>query len=644
MSIAQLGFVAAVGRRLFADRYGTPALLRRLVREQALQHVPSYLCTYALMGVVAACTALYTYMLGLAVNETYFRQNYEGLALICAATIAVFAVRGVAYYGQAVLLARIGNQINADVQKRMFAKILQHSIGFFSQSHSSTYTAQLTYGCFGVAGILNLLVSASGRDTLLLISLIALMFHEDPVLAAIGLLAIPAAMTLLRNLIKRVRAQAMTQYAGGTNILLMLQDTLQGIRVVKAFRLEETIRRHVNTGIDHNHRAANKMAALSNRPTPVMEMLGGFAVATIFVYAAIRMNSGSGTPGAFVAFITAFLLAYEPAKRLARLNIDLANYLTPARLLFEFLDAPPTEPEDTARPALRVDLGKVQFENVTFAYRLGEPVIRGMSFVAEAGKRTALIGASGGGKSTMLALILRFYEPESGAILIDGQDIATHSRASLRDCIAYVGQDTFLFSSTIRDNIACGKAEVSDDEIVAAAKAAYLHEFIASLPAGYNTPVGEHGTMLSGGERQRVAIARALIKNAPIILLDEATASLDSESESYVRNAIALLCKNRTTIVIAHRLHTITHADKILVINAGTIVEEGRHAELLRENGRYAAFCRLQWATEGSHEPEAEPYAGISSRAAWLSDPGGADWTSASRPAANSRSECKIPN
>ncbi len=246
------------------------------------------------------------------------------------------------------------------------------------------------------------------------------------------------------------------------------------------------------------------------------------------------------------------------------------------------------------KPALAVHAGRIEFADVVFAYRPGQPVIRGMSFVAEAGRRTALVGASGGGKSTAFALILRFYEPEHGAILIDGVDTATVTRHSVRAPIAYVGQDAFLFSSTIRHNIACGKANSSEDDVVQAAKAAALHEFISGLPAGYDTPVGENGITLSGGQRQRVAIARALIKDAPIILLDEATAALDSESELEVRNAIAALCRNRTTVVIAHRLHTITHADKILVIENGAVVEEGQHAELLRRNGRYAAFYRLQ--------------------------------------------------
>jgi ATP-binding cassette subfamily B protein len=245
---------------------------------------------------------------------------------------------------------------------------------------------------------------------------------------------------------------------------------------------------------------------------------------------------------------------------------------------------------------------------VQFAYRPDTPVLRGMNFVAQSGKVTALVGPSGGGKSTVLNLLLRFYELGSGHILIDGQDIARVSRGSLRHAIAYVGQITHLFRGTIRENIALGKLGASDAEIVAAAKAAHAHDFISSFPAGYDTPVGEHGLQLSGGQRQRVAIARALIKNAPIILLDEATASLDSESERHVQEAVAELCKGRTTIVIAHRLSTITHADTILVVEGGLIVESGRHDELLRKGGRYASFYRLQLREQS---PALEPVTAI---------------------------------
>ena len=263
-------------------------------------------------------------------------------------------------------------------------------------------------------------------------------------------------------------------------------------------------------------------------------------------------------------------------------------------MLLEVVDRPASELSDDDKPPLKLSDARIELRDVSFAYRPNETVLNRMSFVAEPGKVTALVGPSGGGKSTVLALLLRFYDVTDGDILIDGQAISGVSRRSLRQQTAYVGQDVYLFRDTIRENIAFGKVGATQDEIVAAAKAACAHEFIMGFPLGYDTPVGEHGTQLSGGQRQRIAVARALIKNAPIILLDEATAALDSESEKQVQEAIEHLCQNRTTIVIAHRLHTIMHADAILVVEAGEVVERGRHDDLLRRGGRYASFFRLQ--------------------------------------------------
>jgi ATP-binding cassette subfamily B protein len=296
--------------------------------------------------------------------------------------------------------------------------------------------------------------------------------------------------------------------------------------------------------------------------------------------------------------MTAFLMATEPAKRLARLNIDLNSQLVGARMLLEVVDSPASEHSDDDKPMLKLTEARIELNDVSFAYRSGETVLNRMSFVAEPGKVTALVGPSGGGKSTILNLLLRFYEPDRGTITIDGQNITAVSRRSLRAAIAYVGQHVFLFRGTIRDNIAFGRPNASEDEIVAAAKAAFAHDFIMAFPNGYETPVGEHGLQLSGGQRQRIAIARALIKNAPIILLDEATAALDSESERQVQEALDRLTTNRTTIVIAHRLHTITHADRIHVIEDGVVVESGVHDDLLRRGGRYTSFYRMQFKNQ----------------------------------------------
>ena len=377
-------------------------------------------------------------------------------------------------------------------------------------------------------------------------------------------------------------------------------ESLQGIRTVKAFTLEAAMRERIDASITAVERNANKMARVSNRSSPLMETLGGFAIAGGLMYGGYRVVAMGASPGQFFSFLTAFLLAYEPAKRLARLNIELNSNLIGARKLLEIVDSPPSEPDDSDKPALKLSDARVEFRDVTFGYRQNEPVLRRMGFVAEPGKTTALVGPSGGGKSTVLALLLRLYEVSDGAVLIDGQAISDVSRHSLRAQTGYVGQDVYLFRDTIGANIAFGKVGATQDEIVAAAKAACAHDFIMGFPLRYDTPVGEHGTQLSGGQRQRIAVARALVKNAPIILLDEATAALDSESEKAVQEAIGHLCQNRTTIVIAHRLHTIMHADAILVIEAGEIVECGQHDDLLRRGGRYASFFRLQQRDAGT--------------------------------------------
>ena len=580
-------------RKITDDPYGAAALIRRLITEQGLQHWRRYAVAFALMAVSAGTTAASAWMLGEVINETYVNRSIHGIVMLSLVIIALFAAKGAATYGHSVILAKISNAILASNQRRLFAKLMRENVGFYSERHSSEFLARLTAGAQSVTQVLNLLITAVGRDFLSLIGLAAVMVIQDPWMSISGLLIAPPALFFIRKLVRRIKHLAHDQFAGNADILETMQESLQGIRTVKAFTLEDTMQARIDKSIGIVEANANKMARVQSRSSPLMEMLGGFAIAGVMMYGGYRVISGA-TPGQFFSFITAFLLAYEPAKRLARLNIELNSYLIGARKLLEIVDSPASEPDDSDKPSLQLTEAKVEFRDVTFAYRGNETVLNRMSFVAEPGKMTALVGPSGGGKSTVLSLLLRLYEAKFGAIVIDGQIISDCSRRSLRQQTAYVGQDVYLFRDTIRENIAFGHPGASQDEIVAAAKAACAHDFIMSFPLGYDTPVGEHGTQLSGGQRQRIAIARALVKNAPIILLDEATAALDSESEKQVQEAIEHLCQNRTTIVIAHRLHTIMHADQILVVENGTIVETGVHDDLLRRGGRYASFFRLQ--------------------------------------------------
>ena len=586
--------IGSAVKSLFADRDGTLALVRRLLAENALAHWRRYAVAFVLMAMVAGCTAASAYLLGSAINKAYVDRSFIDVAAIAAVIVVLSAVKGFANYGQAVMLSRIGARIVAENQRRTFDKLLNEGLPFFAARHSSEFVARLAAGANGASFVVNILITAAGRDLLSVLGLGAVMVAQDPVMSLVGLVVVPPAMVMLRKLIRRINVIARSQFTGGAQILETLQETVQGIRIVKAFTLEQQMRAKFGASVSDVERESVHMARVANRASPLMETLGGIAIGIIIIYGGYRVIIGGATPGGFFSFIAAFLFAYEPAKRLAKLNLDLSNGLVGVRVLFEILDTPATEPIEDNAPPLALKDARVEFADVTFAYRPGEPVLRNLSFVAEPSKVTALVGHSGGGKSTVLNLILRFYDAQDGKITIDGQDIATVSRRSLRRQIAYVGQDVHLFSGSVRDNIAFGRPGATAAEIEAAARAAHAHDFIMSFPKAYDSPVGEHGVQLSGGQRQRVAIACALIKNAPIILLDEATAALDSESEQQVQEAIEHLCQNRTTIVIAHRLSTIMHADRILVIEGGQMVEAGRHEELLRRGGRYASFYRLQ--------------------------------------------------
>jgi ATP-binding cassette subfamily B protein len=594
-------------RALLADPQGALALVRRLLLEHAAGRWKRYAQAFALMAVTAACTAILAYLIKDFVNETYIGRDFRAIVALGIATMVLYAIKGASTYGHTVALARINSRIIADIQEKTLDKLLNQGLGYFADRHSTEFIARLTAGTTAVTQVLNLLILALGRDLLTLIGLAIVMISQDPILFCIGFVAVPPAMLVLRKLIRRIRVIAQNQFTSGARILETMQEAIQGIRIVKSFTLEEEMHARFAASVAEVERESNKMARVANRASPLMETLASIGVALAVIYSGYRVIYGGATAGELVAFLGALVFAFEPAKRLARLNIDLNTNLVGAKVLYDLIDSPATEPIADDGPSLGLSPPvRIEFSGVRFAYRPGEPVMRGMSFVADPGKVTALVGPSGGGKSTVLSLLLRFYDAESGTITIDGHDIARLPRRALRRQIGYVGQNVHLFRGTIRDNIAFGKPGASEADIVAAAHAAHAHDFIMSFPLGYATPVGEHGLQLSGGQRQRVAIARALIKNAPIILLDEATASLDSESEQQVQDAMAHLCEGRTTVVVAHRLPTIMHADRILVVEGGAVVETGRHEELLRKGGRYATFYRVQLRGQA---PPREPVA-----------------------------------
>ncbi len=580
-------------KRFFST--GQMHLIERLLREQGTKHYKGYVVAFAMMGVIAATTTASAYLMGGIVNRIFVDRNIQAMWAIGGAITAIYVAKGFATYGQQVILSRISNNIIAESQTKIFDKMLAMDVSFYNARHSTEFIARQAFISQSAGNALNTLVTALGRDILTTLGLMFAMFQQDPQLAAIAVLIMPLAIVGVRRLGNRARRVMMTEFYGFAAILESLQETAQGIRVVKSFTLEPLMRERQLKAIQTFEGAANKLSRVQSRSSPLLETLAGVAVAMVVVYGGYRVIYNGAQPGNFFAFITALLLATEPAKRVARLHVDMSSSLLGVGMLYEFLDEKTPEAEPADMPQLKITKGRVEFDDVEFSYRPGELVLNKLNFVAEQGQTTALVGRSGGGKTTAMSMILRFYEPTAGKIVIDGQDISAFSRRSLRSQIGYVGQDTFLFKGSIRDNIAFGRPGASDEDIVAAAKAAFAHDFIMGFERGYDSPVGEQGMQLSGGQRQRISIARAFLKDAPLILLDEATSALDTESERAVQEALKTLCAGRTTLVIAHRLSTVANAERICVIEGGQVVESGRQDELLARNGVYSLLHRTQF-------------------------------------------------
>ena len=574
---------------------GDFSLIKRIVNEHASRHWPGYALAISMMFLVSGCNAMAAYLIGNIVNATFLKHEFSAIALLSLVWCGLFAVRGLATYGQDVFIARAANRITAETQSKLFERLLNQGVNHFADRHSTDVMTNAVLGAAAISNTLNQIVLALGRDTFQIVSLIAVMVWKDPVMAAIGLAIMPPALIGVEKLVARARSPSAAKYAGSGQMLTTMQEVVQGFKIIKAFNVENAFRQRVDVNISNLERSANKLAQVANWSSPLVEAFGGIAVGIACLYCGHKVLNSGGTPGEFVSFMLAFILTFDPARRLARLIIDLASNLVMARSLYEFFDAPATELDDSHKTAIKSGPGRIEFCNVNFEYQLGAHVLRNLSFVAEPGTLTALVGPSGGGKTTIFNLLLRFYDVHEGMISIDGQNTDGVARMSLRAQIGYVGQDVYLFHGTIRENLLIGKPGATDDELTTACKAAYAHDFISLLPGGYDSQVGELGSKLSAGQRQRIAIARAFVKNAPIVLLDEPTASLDSESEHYVQEAIRKLCQGKTTLAIAHRLNTIRDADRIHVIERGTVVESGKHERLLAQNGRYATFFRLQF-------------------------------------------------
>jgi ATP-binding cassette subfamily B protein len=585
---------AADSRKPHVNSDTVTGILKRIIAENGRDHLWGYVFAISCLVVIALSTAFTAWIMRAIIDEAFANRRADVVWIICLSIFIAFMLRGFASYGQGVALSRIGNDIVARYQRRIYSHLMTLSVGYFNESRSAHIAAQVSQNVTGIRDVLNLTITSTVRDLLTFVSLIGVMVVQDPLLSLAVFILAPPLLYALRYVSKRLRSATREAVDLNSHVLGAMQETIQGISIVKAFTMEEALEKKVNKLIGAAEGRANRIARLSERTSPLTESFAGFAVASVLAYAAYRSIYQGVPPGAFFSFVTALLLAYDPARRLARLQVQMERAVVNARMIYELLDMETRQRDLPDAKPLVVTEAKIEFRNVSFAYG-NDSVLDNVTLTAEGGKTTALVGPSGAGKSTVISLIPRFYDPKGGEILIDGQDIAHITKRSLRQQLAYVSQQPYLFEGTIRDNIRYGRPEATDEDIEKAARLAYAHDFIVAQSQGYDTPVGENGVTLSGGQRQRLSIARALVRNAPILLLDEATSALDTESEAAVQKALDEAMTGRTVVVIAHRLSTVVRADKIIVMQQGRVVEEGNHETLAKvSDGLYARLNNLQ--------------------------------------------------
>ena len=570
-------------------------ILKRLYKDYIKKHLNKIFISLILSLIVAASTSSTAWLLDPAIKKIFIDQDKTMAWLIPLLIIVAFSSKGLSLYFARIYVIRVGNFISGEFQKEITKNVLFSDIETLDNRHSGKYISNMMYDCGSIqhlvsTGVLNIM-----KDTFSLFALVGLMFFQNWKLASFAIFMMPLAIFFAKNLGKRIaKVQTEASIKTGT-FMSILSDIFKASKIIRIYQKEHAEKTRAEKNINELVEKNIKIASVMIRATPIMEALTGVMIAGFIFFSGKLIASGELEINNFFSFLAAMMLAYQPIRSLATMNLTIYQGAAAAKRIFEVIDKKIITKNDPEKPNLIIKNCDIQFKEVSFHYKNTEKkAIKKINLNIKENSLTAFVGHSGAGKSTIINLLPRFYEPQEGKIFIDGHDIHKVSLNSLRKNISLVSQEIILFDSTIKNNVGYANSEATEQEIIEACKYAAAHEFIEKLPNGYQTFVGENGVRLSGGQKQRISIARAMLKKAPIILLDEATSSLDAESEQIVQNAIKNLIKNKTTLVIAHRLSTIHDADQIYVLKNGIVVASGKHDYLIKNSENYKSLYQKQ--------------------------------------------------
>ena len=581
--------------KAIAQHSGTIYLAKRLGKEYVIPYWRTFLVSAALMILIAGTTALHAWLVKPALDSVFVKKDVSMLVIIPLVVLLVTVIKGFATYFQLLTMNILTLRITSDMRLRLYAHFIKSDLAKLHSKSSGDMMMSIINEIGSVVGMINTIINGFVKQLFTLVALVIVMFYQSLELSLVAFIGFPLAAYPIYKLGKKLRSLSFKNQEVAQKFASQMGDTLQYSKLVKSYNCEDFEIRRMSAVIEAIFKMGKKMSRISLIASPFVESLAGIGIAAVIWYGGHQVLVGKTTPGAFFSFFAAMMMAYRPLKSVSGMNSGVQTGLAAASRLYAILGEEPTIIDKPNAINLKDVKGNIKFENVNFSYIDDKLALNDVSFEIEAGKTIALVGHSGGGKSTTMSMILRFYDPQSGVVRIDGHDIRDITVQSLRESMSVVNQEVMLFDDTILENIRYGKENATEEEIINAAKLAEADEFIRELPQQYNSKVGQNGIRLSGGQRQRIAIARAILYNAPILLLDEATSSLDPISERLIKNALATLTKGRTSVVIAHRLSTVIHADKIVVIGNGKVIEQGTHKELINTGGMYANLYSKQF-------------------------------------------------